>query len=193
MNYELKYEKYKKKYLNLNYNTIGGVTNEINYLGEFKSCDPIKKPGCYEFNGIVFDKNNKNFKNIKKKGYWQEESVNDGNKKIIFTDTDGNTNNYYWKTIDEWHKPKIDELTEIKKNYKIYNYKNIDKQQLTSGYFEKINKVIDKIPITVLSWNICWDCMANNVDSSFSSATELAKKCNDFFIKYKKSCKDNVS
>ena len=63
MNYELKYEKYKKKYLNLNYNTIGGVTNEINYLGEFKSCDPIKKPGCYEFNGIVFDKNNKNFKN----------------------------------------------------------------------------------------------------------------------------------
>ena len=35
--------------------------------------------------------------------------------------------------------------------------------------------------------------MTNTTDSPYASANELGKKCNNFFIKNKLSCKDNVS
>ena len=183
MDYELKYNKYKKKYLNLKYNKIGGNPVEKKFIGEFTPCNPTEKPNCYEFKGIVLDKNNKFLGNNFKKGYWEYENkyVND-KKNFNFTNTDNIKLNYSWKKNEDWHKINSSELNIIKN---IYSPTNIDNQLVTSGFLEEIKK-----PIKILTWNICWQCMTNK---NTGSASELALKCKMFLDKTNTSCLNNVS
>jgi hypothetical protein len=184
MDYKLKYNKYKIKYLNLKYNIIGGKKENIKkYIGVFTDCDTVQnKDNCYDFSGNVFDNNDNDLGKINKRGYWEKEIMVDGKNKITFTDTSNKKLNYFWKPIQEWHKPKQEELDKIKTFYNPTYNKN---EFITSGYMEQI---YNNIPINILSWNICWDCMSNN-----TTYGELGKKCNQFKIIKNISCLDNVS
>ena len=119
MNYEFKYNKYKKKYLNLKYK-IGGNSSVKKFIGEFKSCEPMENSNCYEFKGIILDENNKFMGNNFKKGYWQDETKYiDDKKNFNFTNTDDKIKlSYSWKKNEDWHPINTQELDIINNIYK---------------------------------------------------------------------------
>ena len=167
MDNKLKYYKYKKKYLNLKYNNFeGGKLSEIKFIGEFKQCVNLNKD-CHNFDGIVLDEFDNKITDINTAGIWKENKSINNIKNITFTDINNKALNYSWKSTEEWRNLKDVEFEKVKSLLKT---SNINKQIITSGFYN---------PINILTWNLGWI----NGESA-----GLGEKCQDRSI-----CTENIS
>ena len=132
MNYEIQYQKYKKKYLK--YNKTGGKDQNIKYIEQFTETECSQKEknkNFYKFEGVVLDENNKKIGNPNMEFFWKTEHKYDiGKKKNSFINNDENTINYSWKSDQEWHIPTLEELKNIK------DYISKENQKFISEIFD---------------------------------------------------------